>query len=146
MLAFGVLIGKALSAGSKVFFRGELGSGKTTLCRGILRAWGYAGTVKSPTYTLVEPYRCHNVDIFHFDFYRLNDPEELEFMGIRDYFDNQNICLVEWPEQGGAMIPEADLDVSLQHLDQGRVIQLLAPSIQGQQIVDSIRDSHGQVE
>jgi tRNA threonylcarbamoyladenosine biosynthesis protein TsaE len=145
MVAFGVLIGQALSVGSKVFFRGDLGSGKTTLCRGILRAWGHNGVVKSPTYTLVEPYSCRTVDIYHFDFYRLNDPEELEFMGIRDYFDNQNICLIEWPEQGGYMIPEADLDIFLEQLDQRRKIKLVACGIRGRDILSKIRDSHVQI-
>ena len=105
MVALGEHLGRELAAPMVVFLRGELGAGKTTLARGVLRAKGYSGAVKSPTYTLVEPYELQGVTLYHFDLYRLGDPEELEYVGIRDYLDGDSIVLVEWPERSGGCRP-----------------------------------------
>ena len=107
-----------------VFLQGNLGAGKTTLTRGILQSFGHTAAVKSPTYTLVETYQLNGRTLHHFDLYRLKDPEELEFMGIRDYFSGDAICLIEWPEQGRDFLPQADLIFSLSYAGLSRRLSI----------------------
>jgi tRNA threonylcarbamoyladenosine biosynthesis protein TsaE len=126
MVALGEQIGRALSVPLVVYLSGELGMGKTTLARGILRAFGHRGAVKSPTYTLVEPYDLGDRQLYHFDLYRLGDPEELEFMGIRDYFNDTSIALVEWPDRGGGFLPPADLSIRIEKRGNGRILHFEA--------------------
>ncbi|BAP15112.1 MAG: tRNA threonylcarbamoyladenosine biosynthesis protein TsaE [Alcanivorax borkumensis] len=119
-LALGAELGHRLAAGGCVYLEGDLGAGKTTLVRGILRGLGHNGAVKSPTYTIVEPYEIRGVHIYHFDLYRLSDPEELELIGVREYFDAGSLCLLEWPERGAGVVPAPDLTITLAVNGHGR--------------------------
>jgi len=105
---------QTLPASCLVFLYGELGAGKTTLVRGLLRAAGYNGTVKSPTYTLVEEYRLAQRTVYHFDLYRLTDPEELEWIGMDDYLRDNSLCLIEWPQMGQGFLSAADVVIRLE--------------------------------
>jgi len=132
-------LAKALGkGGAVVFLQGTLGAGKTTLTRGVLQALGHQGAVKSPTYTLVEPYQLGDRGVFHFDLYRLGSPEELEYMGIRDYFLDQNLCIVEWPERGESVLPGPDLTVDLSASGAGRLAVFTASTERGHAILKAI--------
>ena len=117
---YGANLAKQLPNKCLIFLTGDLGSGKTTLVRGFLRALGYNNTVKSPTYTLVEEYPLKRGLVCHFDLYRVQDPEELELIGIRDYLSQQAICFIEWPERGLNTLPEPDIHINLVQEGQGR--------------------------
>ncbi|MFP3343057.1 tRNA (adenosine(37)-N6)-threonylcarbamoyltransferase complex ATPase subunit type 1 TsaE [Halomonas sp. SIMBA_159] len=137
-VAFGEALGQALKGHGRVYLEGDLGAGKTTLTRGILRAYGYQGAVKSPTYTLVEPYEFGEQRIYHLDLYRLADPEELEFMGGRDVLADDALCLIEWPSRGEGWLPAPDLRIQLSVADQGRKALLTAGSPLGQRVVEQL--------
>lgn len=107
-------IAKILAAGLSVYLYGDLGAGKTTLARGIIASLGYIGAIKSPTYTLVETYNLENLIIYHFDLYRVADPSELEYIGIRDYTNSDAVCIFEWPEKGQGFIPKSDIEICLE--------------------------------
>ncbi|KGE05251.1 tRNA (adenosine(37)-N6)-threonylcarbamoyltransferase complex ATPase subunit type 1 TsaE [Pseudohaliea rubra] len=125
-LALGAGLAQALVPGLLLTLSGELGAGKTTLCRGIVQGLGHRGAVKSPTYTLVEPYEHTRVPVYHFDLYRLGDPEELELLGFRDYLGGDGVCLVEWPERGRGFLPAADLAITMSAQGDGRRVTLEA--------------------
>ena len=137
--ALGAELAKGCMHGGSIFLNGDLGAGKTTFSRYLLRGFGYQGTVKSPTYTLVESYVLPELTVYHFDLYRLRDPDELEFMGIRDYFAPGFLCLVEWPERGAPLLSSADIDIQLTILSPtSRKITLTANSEHGLAMLSGI--------
>ena len=150
MLQFGSRIACAVSAilGEKrsaeqallIALSGDLGAGKTTLSRGMLNGLGHSGSVKSPTYTLVEPYELPLGRVCHFDFYRLIDPEELEYMGFRDYLAEACLCLIEWPERGQGFLPSADIEIGIIQTDQGRTLSLKAGTDLGGKIISRLEE------
>ncbi|MBY4677053.1 tRNA (adenosine(37)-N6)-threonylcarbamoyltransferase complex ATPase subunit type 1 TsaE [Marinobacterium arenosum] len=134
MVAMGRALGESCVGGAVVFLLGDLGMGKTTLARGVLQAFGHQGKVKSPTYTLVEPYDTARGSVYHFDLYRLADPEELEYLGIRDYFDADALCLIEWPARGEGVLPQPDLVLEIALQDRGRRLQWQPQTARGERI------------
>jgi tRNA threonylcarbamoyladenosine biosynthesis protein TsaE len=132
MVAFGGQLANITQGHGLIFLEGDLGAGKTTLSRGIIRGLGHTGAVKSPTFTLVEPYEIGDIRAYHFDLYRLVDPEELEFMGIRDYFDEDALCLIEWPQQGAGFLPKADLTITIRPHNTGRALTLSPQGSRGE--------------
>ena len=126
MLELAEQFAKNLSPNRTIFLHGDLGAGKTTFVKGVLKSLGYKGNVKSPTYTLVEEYKLQKFNIYHFDLYRIADPEELEWIGIRDYFNDNNICFIEWPDKGRDFLPKANIDIKIKYLSKGREIEILA--------------------
>jgi len=139
MQTLGRKIAGHLTAGGVLYFHGELGAGKTTLARAILQALGVSGRIKSPTYTLVEPYDLADGNAYHFDLYRLADPEELEYLGLRDYFDPGAVVIVEWPERGLGMLPAADMQVHIHYNGNGRRIVLEASESPRFQWINDLR-------
>ena len=134
-LAAGRQFSQAIQAGLVVYLHGNLGAGKTTFVRGFLHGLGHQGKVKSPTYTLVEPYVVSNYNIYHFDLYRFVDEEEWESAGFRDYFNLSTICFVEWPEKAQNLLATPDIDIDLTPHNAGRVLQLSAHSALGRQVI-----------
>lgn len=137
-LAFGKKLSQILMPHTEnivIYLNGQLGAGKTTLTRAIIQSMGYQGNVKSPTYALVEEYHLGDKNIYHFDLYRLSDPEELEFIGFREYFRPNALCLLEWPEKGKDFIPPADLNITLNYQGESREITVVANSAIAEQII-----------
>ncbi|WP_426206612.1 tRNA (adenosine(37)-N6)-threonylcarbamoyltransferase complex ATPase subunit type 1 TsaE [Pseudomonas sp. TWP3-1] len=132
MSDFGARIAGVTQGHGLIFLVGNLGMGKTTLSRGIIRGLGHIGAVKSPTFTLVEPYEIGDIRAFHFDLYRLVDPEELEFLGIRDYFEDDALCLIEWPDKGAGFLPKPDLTITISPQDSGRSLNILSQGSRGE--------------
>jgi len=142
-------IGEGLSrvvpARCLIYLTGDLGAGKTTLTRGLLRGLGYGGAVKSPTYTLIEPYEIGERRCYHLDLYRLADPDEIEYLGLRDMLEEDAIMLVEWPEQGAGALPEPDLMIHIRYLGQGRELTISAATEQGVRVLDKLHQELGAV-
>jgi tRNA threonylcarbamoyladenosine biosynthesis protein TsaE len=130
-LDLGRKLAPKLAPGMLIKLRGSLGAGKTTFARGILRGLGFEGRVKSPTYSLVELYELSRLDLYHFDFYRFEDPNELIESGLQDAFNETNVCIIEWPEKADKLLPAADIAVTLSMTDCGRTAMLTAHSENG---------------
>ena len=138
-MAAGSAVGRALAAGAVVFLMGELGAGKTTFTRGALRALGHAGSVKSPTYTLVEPYQIDIGYINHFDFFRIEHPDELDYIGLEEYFSVDTLSLIEWPDKGRGSLPNDDLTISVDFYNEKRLIQMNANSDLGEKVCSKVK-------
>jgi tRNA threonylcarbamoyladenosine biosynthesis protein TsaE len=136
-LALGRSLAPLIEPGMVIHLRGDLGAGKTTLARGLLRGLGHEGRVKSPTFTLLEPYKFSRLNLYHFDFYRFLDPGELADAGFREYFNPQSVCLIEWPEKAPDL-PPADLDITLEAAPDGRAVTLTAQTEIGRRCLDSL--------
>lgn len=137
-LAFGETLGRFLPRCLVVYLEGDLGTGKTTLVRGILRSLGHLGSVRSPTYTLIEPYELDRARVYHLDLYRLSDPEELEYLGLRDLSGEDSLLLVEWPGRGTGALAAPDLIVRIGYQGSGRLLTLSAQSAPGAGVIDSV--------
>jgi tRNA threonylcarbamoyladenosine biosynthesis protein TsaE len=139
-LALGAALSRALAPGLVIWLEGDLGSGKTTLVRGVLRGLGYAGNVKSPTFTLVELYAISSLNLHHFDFYRFSQPEEYLDAGLDEYFQGGAICFVEWPDKAGDYLAPADLRVVLSLEDRGRRANLISLTAAGHACLSRLRN------
>ncbi|UVJ44481.1 tRNA (adenosine(37)-N6)-threonylcarbamoyltransferase complex ATPase subunit type 1 TsaE [Pseudomonas sp. LS1212] len=132
MISFGGRLAQITQGVGVIFLEGDLGAGKTTLSRGLIRGLGHVGAVKSPTFTLVEPYEIDSFRAYHFDLYRLVDPEELEYLGVRDYFEGDALCLVEWPQRGAGFLPKPDLTITISPHAGGRSLSLAPQGPRGE--------------
>jgi len=141
MRRLGGSLARICKPGCIIYLKGELGAGKTTFVRGFLRALGYSHHVRSPTFNLFEVYEIKKQIICHFDLYRLKQPEELVYIGVADYFNKKNICLIEWPERGKKFLQEEDLlcDFNFVTKDNGRVVEIIAVSSMGKDIVEQFK-------
>jgi tRNA threonylcarbamoyladenosine biosynthesis protein TsaE len=137
-LTCGAWLARGVVAGLKIYLHGDLGSGKTTLIRGVLRGLGHVGKVKSPTFTLLELYEVSSLYLYHFDFYRFTDSGEWEDAGFRDYFDAKSVCMVEWPEKVGDLLPSPDVEIRLCVEGNGRRITVSARTEAGSQCLDRV--------
>lgn len=140
LVAFADRCAPLLRGGAVVYLHGSLGAGKTTFARALLRALGVGERVKSPTYTLIEPYTTPTLQAWHLDLYRIGDPRELEWLGLDALADPAALVLIEWPERGAGGLPAADLLLSLAHAGEGRHAQLRSGTARGQQILDALAD------
>ena len=137
----GAKLAAGIGPGMRIYLRGDLGSGKTTLIRGLLRALGVKDTVKSPSYALVELYTVSRLNLYHFDFYRFLDAREFEDAGLAEYFRGAGVCLVEWPERAGDALPRPDLELSLAYAGAGREIRVKAYSTAGERCLAKSKDA-----
>ncbi len=137
-MAFGARLAQAMQPPCVLYLEGDLGTGKTTLARGILRELGHQGAVRSPTYTLVEPYALAGTDLYHLDLYRLGDPQELEYLGLRDFLAEDALWIIEWPERGAGMLPPADILIQISYRSQGRGLSITSLTASGEAVLARI--------
>ena len=137
-IAYGQRLAKAINSKGLLTLSGNLGSGKTTLSRGLIQSYGHSGAVKSPTYTLVEPYEIGEKRIYHFDLYRMEDPEELEFIGLWDYLTQEALIIIEWPEKAFGVLPPADLAIQLEQQEKGRKITCSSNTSLGEAVLEKL--------
>ena len=142
-IALGAALARALAPGLAIYLHGDLGAGKTALTRALLHAAGHVGTVKSPTYTLSEPYRIQldgrSVNVIHFDLYRMGSPEEFLDAGFREDFNGDNVCIVEWPEKADRVLPPADIELFLTVAGDGRDVELQAYTALGHSCLQRLK-------
>ncbi len=137
----GAKLAPCLNPGMRIYLRGELGSGKTTLVRGLLRGLGFQGGVRSPSYSLVEPYVVSRLHLYHFDFYRFNNPGELRDAGLAEHFHGDGVCLVEWPERAGEQLPPPDLEIVLSYRGTARTAKIAAATETGVRCLAQLREA-----
>ncbi|MCO5761075.1 MAG: tRNA (adenosine(37)-N6)-threonylcarbamoyltransferase complex ATPase subunit type 1 TsaE [Gammaproteobacteria bacterium] len=142
--ALGQLLAGLLRPPLILWLEGDLGTGKTTLTRGILRGLGHGGAVRSPTFTLLEPYELGPRRLYHLDLYRLGDPEELEYLGLRDLLERDSILIVEWPRRGGRVLPAADLEIRFDYRADARALEFQSLSPGGEALVMALAASLGE--
>ena len=143
-MRLGEALAPLLRPGLVIYLEGDLGAGKTTLVRSMIRALHHAGPVKSPTYSLVEVYVISSLYLYHFDFYRFESPEEFLDAGFDEYFNDTAVCLVEWPERADGCVPSPDLRLRLHHAGLGRVLEALADSPEGTQCIKGLASAWGE--
>ncbi len=136
--ALGARVARAVSPPAIIYLEGNLGSGKTTWARGFVQALDATRTVKSPTYTLVEPYELNQLTIYHMDLYRLNDPEELDCLGFRDWLTAASVLLIEWPERAMERLPNADIRITFRVIPEGREIGMSSVSVEGTEMLNTL--------
>jgi len=150
-IAFGETLAKYATSGLNIYLYGDLGAGKTTLVRGLIQFFLPGTKVKSPTYTLVEGYNLseskNNLNkinhIYHFDLYRLGDPEELEYLGGRDYFSDDAVCLIEWPQRGEGWLAEPDIEILLNYQPDGRLLEIKGNTVKGLSLIKRLSSNSG---
>ncbi len=139
-LALGSALAPGVHAGMVIYLSGDLGAGKTTLARGVLRALGVTERVKSPTFTLVEPYTISSLYLYHFDFYRFNRSDEWRDAGFREYFNHASVCLVEWPEKAGGQLPAPDVRIAMEVAGSGRSVTISADTEAGKDCLKRLKN------
>lgn len=139
MVEFGGKLAETLLVGAIITLNGDLGAGKTTLSRGVLHRLGHSGAVKSPTYTIVEPYQLDIGSVYHFDLYRVNDPQELDYIGFTDYLAEASLSLIEWPERGHGYLDDTDMGIEIEHLASGRRVSVSAQTDRGGAMLAGLR-------
>jgi len=139
MMTVGKRIASACLPNTRIYLQGPLGTGKTTLARGIIAGMGYQHRVKSPSFTIVEPYEINGKKIYHCDLYRIHDPAELIYLGLDDYFEDADLILVEWPEHGHECLPEPDIKCLLEYEQSNRRLQLVSCTPLGDSVISGLK-------